>query len=71
MKECKDTKNTYGTFEWSVKTINFITGCKNDCKYCYAKSMAIRYKRNTIDDWSTEVVRQSIENPDFTLANSL
>jgi len=57
MEEANNKKSNYGTFEWSVKTINFITGCKNDCKYCYAKSMGIRYKRNTVEDWSTEVVR--------------
>jgi len=49
--------NYSGAHEWSVKTINFINGCKNDCKYCYAKSMGIRYKRNTTDDWKNEVVR--------------
>jgi len=49
--------NTYGTHEWSVKTINFISGCKNDCRYCYAKSMGIRYKRNTPENWKNEVVR--------------
>jgi DNA repair photolyase len=58
MEESIEEKNTYGTMEWSVKTINFITGCKNDCKYCYGKSMGIRYKRNTVEDWSTEMVRQ-------------
>ena len=57
MEKGTNTKSTYGTFEWSVKTINFINGCSNDCKYCYAKSMAIRYKRNTCDGWETEVVR--------------
>lgn len=48
----------YGTFEWSDKTINFITGCKNDCRYCYAKCMGIRYNRNTPENWKNEVVRE-------------
>lgn len=51
-------QSKYGTFEWSDKTINFITGCKNDCRYCYAKSMGIRYNRNTIDNWKDEIVRE-------------
>lgn len=49
----------YGTFEWSDKTINFITGCKNDCRYCYAKCMGIRYNRNTSENWKNEVVREN------------
>ena len=52
----KDSK--YGTFEWSEKTINFITGCRNDCRYCYAKCMGIRYNRNTWENWKDEVVRE-------------
>ena len=55
-----NTNSTYGTYEWAEKTINFISGCKNDCKYCYAKSMAIRYKRNTADNWKNEVVRPQV-----------
>ena len=52
-----ETKNTYGTREWSAKTLNFLNGCKNDCLYCYAKTMAIRFKRNTPENWKNEVVR--------------
>jgi DNA repair photolyase len=59
MEKCDNTKSIYGTYEWSVKTINFIAGCKNNCRYCYAKSMGIRYKRNTAGNWSTEVVRSN------------
>jgi DNA repair photolyase len=54
----KEEKNNYGTFEWSDKTINCINGCKNDCLYCYAKCMAIRFKRNTPDSWKNEEVRK-------------
>jgi len=50
-------QSKYGTFEWSEKTINFITGCKNDCRYCYAKCMGIRYNRNTSENWKNEIVR--------------
>jgi len=51
-------QSKYGTYEWSEKTINFITGCKNDCRYCYAKCMGIRYNRNTSENWKDEVVRE-------------
>lgn len=51
-------QSKYGTYEWSEKTVNFITGCKNDCRYCYAKCMGIRYNRNTSENWKDEVVRE-------------
>ncbi len=47
----------YGTNEWSPYTLNCITGCGNDCKYCYSKEMSIRYNRSTPDTWKNEVVR--------------
>jgi len=52
------TKSEWGTKEWSPFTLNCITGCGNDCKYCYAKEMAIRYDRCTADTWKDEVVRE-------------
>jgi len=53
----KQTKTVSGTREWATRSINFINGCSHDCKYCYAKAMAIRYKRKTRDDWKQEEVR--------------
>ena len=50
-------KNAYGTQEWSVKTVNCITGCSHDCRYCYAKGMAIRFKQVTPEEWPIERVR--------------
>lgn len=49
-------KEVFGTTEWASKNVNYIQGCEHDCKYCYAKDMAIRFKRKSTDDWSTEVV---------------
>jgi len=49
--------NSKGTKEWSVSSANFISGCKNDCKYCYSKALAIRSKRKTRDNWKEEVIR--------------
>jgi DNA repair photolyase len=51
------TKSEWGTKEWSPNTLNCITGCINDCKYCYAKEMSIRYNRNTPETWKVEEVR--------------
>ena len=48
----------HGTQEWSVKTINCCTGCSHDCRYCYAKGMAIHYKRLTAEEWPTEKIRE-------------
>lgn len=42
----------FGVFEWAVGSFNTQTGCKNDCRYCYAKSMAIRFKRATPASWA-------------------
>ena len=37
---------THGTQEWSVKTVNCCTGCSHDCRYCYAKGMAVRFRQS-------------------------
>jgi len=50
-------KKINGTHEWSVKTINFITGCSNDCICCYAESNAVRFKQTTPEEWKNEAVR--------------
>ena len=50
-------KPLFGTKEWSDYNINCVTGCSHDCRYCYAKTMAIRYDRKTPDNWKDEVIR--------------
>lgn len=45
-----------GTAEWASQNANFINGCAHDCKYCYAKSMAVRFKRKTTESWKIEEV---------------
>lgn len=47
-------KKVFGTQEWAKQNENCITGCSHDCKYCYAKSNAVRFKRNTIAGWKNE-----------------
>lgn len=53
----KKNKSEWGTYEWSTKTLNCISGCNNDCLYCYAKEMGIRYNRTTASLWGSEKVR--------------
>ncbi|MDC7250430.1 MAG: hypothetical protein PQJ49_10990 [Sphaerochaetaceae bacterium] len=48
----KDLK--FGTKEWAPHNFNFMNGCSNDCVYCYAKEMSIRFKRKTPDTWKEE-----------------
>lgn len=50
-------KAVSGTKEWADKNINFLDGCSHDCKYCYAKAMAIRFRRMSPNDWPNEKVR--------------
>src|SRR6056297_3668221 len=47
-------KRKFGTLEWATHNVNILNGCKNDCKYCYSKEMAIRFKRKNKDNWKFE-----------------
>ena len=51
------TSHVFGTKEWAKKTANAGEGCRHDCRYCYAKSMAIRFGRRTAASWAEEVPR--------------
>ncbi|MFX1340771.1 MAG: radical SAM protein, partial [Promethearchaeota archaeon] len=51
--ECARKKVTLGTKEWASSNINLISGCSHDCRYCYARKMAIRFKRKTKESWKT------------------
>lgn len=55
--EEKPKQSSHGTSEWSVKTVNCCTGCSHDCRYCYAKGMAIRFKQVTAAQWPLERIR--------------
>ena len=52
----KNEKQVFGTYEWAVENANFINGCFHNCKYCYSKEMAIRFKRKTTINWEQEEV---------------
>jgi len=47
----------HGAREWSVKTVNCCTGCSHDCRYCYAKGMAVRFRQLTESQWPIERIR--------------
>ncbi len=49
------TQAVFGTKEWASVNANCAKGCSNDCKYCYAKAMAVRFDRSKPDGWRTEV----------------
>jgi DNA repair photolyase len=47
-----------GTQEWAASNVNIQDGCEHDCRYCYAKTMAVRFKRATARSWSRPRLRQ-------------
>lgn len=65
----KGEKQVFGTYEWAVSNANFINGCFHNCKYCYSKEMAIRFKRKTALNWDIEVVNTIQLNKRFKKAD--
>lgn len=63
MKEEKE-KIPFGVAEWG-KSANYVSGCQNDCKYCYAKQIAIRFGRKTPATWINEDVNHKSLNQKF------
>ena len=59
------TKITSGTKEWADHNVNCIKGCRNNCRYCYAKVMAKRFGRIDGNGWAHMEVREEIlkKNP--------
>ena len=49
--QTKNRKVTLGTKEWADSNVNCYFGCSNNCRYCYAKKMAIRFKRKEESNW--------------------
>lgn len=49
---CEATKAPHGTQEWAASNVNIQDGCEHDCRYCCAKTMAIRFKRATPESWA-------------------
>jgi DNA repair photolyase len=52
-------KITKGTKEWATTNVNIYAGCSHDCKYCYAKKMAIRFNRKTGENWKIMELNQA------------
>jgi len=67
MKTAKILKRTpHGTREWAASNVNIQDGCEHDCLYCYAKTMAIRFKRATPASWKRPRLRQHDLDRSFT-----
>jgi DNA repair photolyase len=60
-----ERKVTAGTKEWADHNVNCIIGCLNDCRYCYAKFMAKRFRRATYEVWSIMRVRDEVVKKSF------
>lgn len=54
----KTRKITTGTKEWAEYNVNCVKGCKNNCRYCYAKMIAKRFGRCTEGTWKNMEVNQ-------------
>ena len=48
-----------GTLEWAVANKNCLVGCTHDCRYCYARAQAIRFKRSSLGTWSHPVLNEA------------
>lgn len=48
-----------GTREWASHNANCIFGCSHNCRYCYARAMAVQFGRKTLASWPNEEVNMS------------
>lgn len=53
----QEAKEAFGTKEWAAVNINFQQGCQHNCRYCYAKSIAVRFYRATPESWCQPSLR--------------
>lgn len=60
-----ERKVTAGTREWADHNVNCILGCQNNCRYCYAKLMARRFRRATDETWPIMTIRQKVLDRSF------
>lgn len=48
-----------GTREWAEVNKNHCLGCENDCRYCYARADAMRFKRiGGLGDWANQTLNE-------------
>lgn len=57
-------KTVRGTREWASSSVNVMSGCSHDCRYCYARTSASRFKTHP-GDWTAEVVRPQAATKQF------
>jgi len=43
-----------GTKEWAEHSVNCCLGCSHNCRYCYARQMAVRFGTCTVAEWPKE-----------------
>lgn len=61
----KKREITSGTKEWADHNVNCIKGCFNNCRYCYAKMMAKRFRRCEEDTWKSMIINQNAVNKKY------
>lgn len=59
-------KTPHGTQEWAASNVNIQDGCEHDCLYCYAKQMAIRFKRAIAGNWREPHIRSAALDKGFS-----
>lgn len=52
------SKDKLGFREWTKFSVNCCSGCSNNCRYCYAKGMAVRFRQLTVEEWPLERIRE-------------
>ena len=52
------SKQRSGTYEWAQTTVNCVSGCEHDCRYCYARHNAVdRFHQIPEGEWTDMKVR--------------
>lgn len=57
-KFTEELKSTKKNRQWADDSINFISGCGNDCMYCSICSMMKFFHGHDPNNWKNEVIRQ-------------
>jgi DNA repair photolyase len=59
-KDFASQRKGFGVQEWAEYRMNFQTGCRHGCVYCYAREQAIRFKWiSTWEEWETPKIREN------------
>lgn len=61
-------KRTTGTREWCPSNVNIYFGCSNNCTYCYAKRMALRFGRiHSEKEWANMKLNEKAFKKNYRL----